>query len=52
LVSQALLASRQEIARLWGKIAGVVLILLFVAGMVQAAAQGFPKINCSSASCR
>jgi hypothetical protein len=39
-----LLASRNEAqARLWGKIAGVVLILLFVAGMVQAAIEGFPK---------
>ena len=39
-----LLASRDEAqARLWGKIAGVVLILLFVAGMVQAAVEGFPK---------
>lgn len=39
-----LLASREEnTARLWGKIAGIVLILLFVAGMVQAVAEGFPK---------
>src|SRR5437016_2122025 len=39
-----LLASRNETqARLWGKIAGVVLILLFIAGMVQATAEGFPK---------
>lgn len=39
-----LLASRDEAqARLWGKIAGGVLILLFIAGMVQAAVEGFPK---------
>lgn len=30
-------------ARLWGKVAGVVLLLLFSAGLAQAALEGFPK---------
>ena len=30
-------------ARLWGRIAGAVLLLLFVAGMWQAGLEGFPK---------
>lgn len=30
-------------ARLWGTLTGVVLLLLFSAGLVQAAAEGFPK---------
>lgn len=39
-----LLASRNESsARLWGKIAGAVLVVLFVAGMIQAVAEGLPK---------
>ncbi len=39
-----LLASREEnTARLWGKFTGVVLIVLCAAGMIQAAALGFPK---------
>ena len=38
-----LLASRDETqARLWGKVVGVVLLLLFVVGMLQAFAEGFP----------
>jgi len=30
-------------ARLWGKVTGVVLLLLFAAGLGQAALEGFPK---------
>ncbi len=40
----ALLSARsQNAARRWGIIAGVVLLLLFVAGIVQAVFEGFPK---------
>jgi len=36
-------AQRLNRARLWGTLAGVVLLLLFLAGLGQAAVEGFPK---------
>ena len=36
-------AQSLERARLWGKVTGVVLLLLFSAGLGQAAIEGFPK---------
>jgi len=36
-------AQNLDRARLWGKVTGVVLLLLFSAGVVQAALEGFPK---------
>jgi hypothetical protein len=35
-------ARRLEWARWWGKVTGIVLLAVFVIGMVQAAAEGFP----------
>ena len=42
-VSGVWAAQRPNRARLWGTLTGVVLLLLFSAGLVQAAAEGFPK---------
>ena len=36
-------AKRLSRARLWGKVTGAVLLLLFSAGLAQAALEGFPK---------
>jgi hypothetical protein len=42
-VSALVLAGTPEGARLWGRLGGLVLLLLFAAGIAQAAVEGFPK---------